>query len=58
MKVNAARGVEARAWARFGPPNVQIQIGVFRVTATPEEALAFADSLIHAAEEARSEKHD
>lgn len=53
MKVNAARGVEASAWPRGGPPHVHIKIGVIRVTATPEEALAFAEQLIDAAEEAR-----
>lgn len=58
MRVNAARDVEASAWPRFNPSRVQIRIGVIRVTATPDEAIAFAKSLVEAAEESRSEKHD
>ena len=54
MRINAARDVEARAWPRYQPPNVQIKIGVVRITATPEEALAFAEELIQAAEKAQS----
>lgn len=54
MRVNAARDVEAKAWPRYGPPTVQIKIGVIRVTASPEEAIAFAQQLIEAAQESRN----
>ena len=56
MKINAARNIEARAWPRFHPSTVQIAIGVIRATATPDEARAFAASLIAAADEAETQR--
>lgn len=50
MKVNAARDITAEAWGRWtGTPVVQIRLGVIRLSASPEEALAFAAELTEAA---------
>lgn len=52
MRINAARGIEARAWAAGDPARVQIALGVIRATATVDEARAFAEALLIAAVEA------
>ena len=49
MKLNSARDIRARAWPGNGT-RVQIQIGVFRFTALPDEAIDLARELVDAAD--------
>lgn len=45
MRANAALDISARAWPG-GNGRVQIQVGVHRFTATPDEAIDFARQLV------------
>ena len=57
MRINAFNGVEPRAWASANK-RVQIQVGVHRITATPDEAAEFARRLYAAAERAEAGEVD